>query len=36
MALTLSRNALARGLEGQDSLANPALMLEQWGLKLQK
>ena len=27
MALTLSRNALACGLEGQESLANPALLL---------
>ena len=26
MALTLSRNALACGLEGQETLANPALM----------
>ena len=29
MALTLSRNALACGLEGQESLANQALMLAQ-------
>ena len=28
MALTLSRNALACGLEGQESLASPALMLK--------
>ena len=27
MALALSSNALACGLEGQESLANPALML---------